>query len=413
MLDIVIKKIVKALLNFPLFLLIGIPGFIFIKLVSPWILIRLEGINCARIGHFAGNMELYCCEMDAAINRPSRKYIDLFFFNNEPICNQYLADLWKKKLTILPFWFLYPIRTFIRFVPYSKKNLIYSGHHNDRDMGNLMDRFPKHLSIDEKDKKNGTELLEKLGIPGDAKIVTLLVRDNAYLAANTSADWNYHSYRDCNVENFIPALEELTKMGYYVIRMGRKAETPLRVINNKIIDYAFNDNQSDFLDIYIGFRCEFCITTGAGWDNVPSMIFRKPVIFTNLVPFGRLSTYSRRFIITTKRHIDKVNGMELTMGEIFSKGLPYALRTSDFDKQNIALVENSAEEIKDATIEMLGYVNGTQKFSVDEEKLQNIFWEKYSQLLCAYPYPYAGSLHGEYKARFSSKYLVQNKNWVN
>jgi len=409
----VINQIVKAILYFPLFLLIGIPGFIFIKLVSPWILIRVQGVNCARIGHFAGNMELYCCEMDAGINRPSRKYIDLFFFNNEPICNQYLADLWKKKLTILPFWFLYPIRTFIRFVPYSEKNLIYNGHSNDRDINNLMDKFPKHLSIAENDEKRGAEILEKFGISSDAKIVALLVRDSAYLAADTSADWNYHSYRDCNVENFIPALELLTKMGYYVIRMGRKAKTPLCVINSKIIDYAFSDNQSDFLDIYIGSRCEFCITTGAGWDNVPSMLFRKPIIYTNLVPFGRLSTYSRRFIITTKRHINKVNGKELTIGEIFSNGLSYALRTADFDRKNITLVENSSEEVIDATIEMLGYVNGAHKFSVDEENLQNIFWEKYSQMLCDYPYPYVGLLHGEYKARFSSKYLIKNKNWIN
>ncbi len=43
-----------------------------------------------RIGHFAGNTELYCCERDAGINLPKQRHIDLFYVDKE-VCNQVVS----------------------------------------------------------------------------------------------------------------------------------------------------------------------------------------------------------------------------------------------------------------------------------------------------------------------------------
>jgi hypothetical protein len=54
--------------------------FISIQILRPWLLIRVSPLISERLGHFAGNTELYLCEKESEINIPKRKYIDLFYF---------------------------------------------------------------------------------------------------------------------------------------------------------------------------------------------------------------------------------------------------------------------------------------------------------------------------------------------
>ena len=65
--------------------------------------------------------------------------------------------------------------------------------------------------------------------------------------------------------------------------MGAIVEKPFKSKNPKIIDYANSNLRSDFMDIYLGAKCTFCISTGSGFQCLP-VLFRKPIIdlsFTN------------------------------------------------------------------------------------------------------------------------------------
>ena len=61
--------------------LISIPVFIIITLIRPWYLIRWQKLYSSRIGHFALNTELYCCERDTNLNFPKQKYKDIFYLD--------------------------------------------------------------------------------------------------------------------------------------------------------------------------------------------------------------------------------------------------------------------------------------------------------------------------------------------
>ena len=47
-----------------------------------------------------------------------------------------------------------------------------------------------------------------------------------------------------------PSLEELTKRGYFVLRMGSKVKDKLNTNNPKILDYANMEIRSDFRYIF-------------------------------------------------------------------------------------------------------------------------------------------------------------------
>ena len=84
-----IKLLFRKILKLPLYGL-AIPTVLIMRLIRPWLLVRVYGLISTRIGHFAANTELYLCERKAGINVPSQRHIDLFFMQ-EPICNQQLA----------------------------------------------------------------------------------------------------------------------------------------------------------------------------------------------------------------------------------------------------------------------------------------------------------------------------------
>ena len=72
-----IKSLIILVLQIPIYLL-SIPTVIIIRLIRPWFLIRWQGINSSRIGHFASETELYCCEIESGINKPKQNFIDLY-----------------------------------------------------------------------------------------------------------------------------------------------------------------------------------------------------------------------------------------------------------------------------------------------------------------------------------------------
>ena len=91
------------------------------------------------------------------------------------------------------------------------------------------------------------------------------------------------------MDKFYLAAENLTKRGYYVLRMGRETKLKFKSLNNKIIDYANSDWKSDLMDIFLGMKCSFCLTTATGMD-VFAWMFRKPIVeLKNPLSISRLS----------------------------------------------------------------------------------------------------------------------------
>ena len=59
--------------------IVSIPFLLIIYSINSKFLIRFQPLMSTRIGHFAGNTELYLCEKEMKINTPKQKYLDLFY----------------------------------------------------------------------------------------------------------------------------------------------------------------------------------------------------------------------------------------------------------------------------------------------------------------------------------------------
>ena len=425
---VVVKKVISfiyLMLRMPVYILL-IPIIIIIRLIKPWFLIRWQQINSGRIGHFAINTELYCCERDAGINSPSQRHVDLFYLKKY-VCNKQLKKMWLRSgLIILPEWLLHPlfqINRFINiFVPGGNyHNIGYLSEHMNNsltsahDINDLLCQFQTHIYFTDEEKLKGKRILNNFGLPEGAKFVCLIVRDSAYLDRHKKSEnyptrsWKYHNYRDGDVDKYVLAAEELAKRGYYVFRLGAKVLKPLKSSNPKVIDYA-SGMRSDFMDIYLAANCSFCLTNGMGIDEV-SRIFRKPIASV-IVPLAYQLFFggNEKELLITKSHIHKKNKNNLTISEIFSSNLALNLYSENFERSDVKLKENSPEEIRDLVIEMDERLNGNWNETEEDILLQKKFWlifkKNIKNLNLEKP------LHGKIKSKFGAKFLRENQNWI-
>lgn len=383
-----------------------------IRIISPWIIIRIGCLYSARIGHFASNTELYCLEKENKINTPiGIKVIDLFFLD-QSVCNNQLKLMWSRKLNIYSRFFLAPIwrlNNIVDSILKSDPNKFQAGHtsQSDRDIFNLMNDSVPVLSLTADEEDRGQKLLAQLGVPSGADFVCLTIRDSAYLAVHyPNVDWSYHNYRNSDIADYALAAEALADNGIYVIRMGVKVKTRMPTKHPKIIDYPFREMRSEFLDIYLGAKCLFCISQGTGFDAVP-IIFRRPVVYVNLVPVSYFNTFSKRSLGIFKHHISGSTGIELTFKEIFQSEADQFLTTSCFNEKNIILKNNTPEEILDVVLEMKDRIikdlwsEGSQL-----TKEQILFWSLFP--IHAVSKFNSNRLHGKIHALIGQKYLEEN-----
>lgn len=398
----ILNLLLKKAFKLPLYIL-AIPTVLVMRLISHWLLVRLGNLTSSRLGHFAGEPELYLCKIDASIYKRSQWQIDIFFMGKP--CNQQLAVMWRRVLKIWPLWIVGPIFVVNQLIPGGKLHDIDIA--NDvRDVHNLLDRSPPHLLYTAEEEERGEAGLRSMGLPVGAKLVCLNVRDSAYMNNIDSGKWDYHSYRDSNIQNYVLAAEVLAERGYFVIRMGAKVNEAINSTHPKVIDYAFNGMRNDFMDIYLGSKCVFCISTGTGWEVVPGWLFRKPICNVNYSPVGDLCTWSNKNIMLTKHHLQAISNKKLSFRKIFKQGVGFCSKTSDYESKGIKLIENTPEEICDVVIEMDERINGTWQPHNDDELLQQKFWEIFPE--DALDEVDGRPLHGVIKSRFGALFLRNN-----
>ena len=415
------RKLSVLLNNFFYFpsLILGFFLFIIIWLLSPILLIRVNKLISQRLGHYLTEVELYLAEQEKSLNYGSKnKCLDLFYYDG-PISNTYVHKIVKKKIIILPKILLMPIHMINKFFNKLLKKLDLSSQPikfiiprplcQDRDVRGMLNKTNQKIKIFDEDIKLGQETLLKLGVKSD-KYVCLAVRDSGYLdSVFPKGHWRYLDYRNGNIEKYILAAEELTKRGYYVLRMGKFNKKRLISNNPMIIDYSFSEHRSDFMDIFLGGNCSFCISTGFGFDSIP-LVFRRPIAYV-YAPIGYLFSFTKNSTAIFKKYYSLTENRFLKIKEIFLKELAYNFNNSltnvnSLTNKNILLVENSPEEIRELVIEMDKKCVNDWLISEEEKLLQIKFWDFFLKSSKEKNYDY---LHGIVNMEICTSFLKLHK----
>ena len=124
-----------------------------------------------------------------------------------------------------------------------------------------------------------------------------------------------------------------------------------------------------------------------------------------MVPIAYLATYRNDWVHLFKKHYSLEKKKMLSLNEIFDLGLALTLKTEDFKKKNVELMENTPEEIRDAAIELDNRLNKIYVETLEQKNLQKKFWLLYEKNL---EKSNAKHLHGKLFGLHSSSFLKAN-----
>lgn len=384
-----------------------LPIVVFIRLISPLIYIRITPLKVARIGHLIGEVEIYLCNKKK--DKKSFFTIDLFYIRkNEKICNIFLFNIIKKKIIIIPALIgkkIYQINLKLNRILNSKKSYFYELNFNSSP--EYLKINNQQIKMSDNDIEIGRKMAEKINLFSHDKFVCVVCRDSSYLKKNSNGkDFDYLSFRNADIDTFIPASNYITDKGYKVVRIGNVVEKKFEFGNPMVIDYSNTQHVNDLLDIYLISKCEFLITTALGLDMV-AKVCRKPIVTVNLCPFGILEYWANKHFMIFKKYFCNNKNKYLTISEIFDNKSAFFSETSHFKKNNIKLVDNTPEEILDVTKECIDYLLNNK---IKENNLyQNKFWNIYlSKRKLIAPRFYNKDLN----CIINEKFLIKNKNLI-
>jgi putative glycosyltransferase (TIGR04372 family) len=360
------------------------PLLLIMFLIKPFFLIRFGHLDTVRIGTIS-ILEDYLLNYkiwNSTIYEKKRKIFDIWAV--DPIvCNKQFLSILKRNFftskRMYPIYktlnFFFTNKNLSRYFKFIETHLIKS----NVSFPARLDRGENKLGLTKKEIQYGETFLNKFGIPKNAKIVCFTVRDSLYNKKKfPSEDFSYHNYRDSKIENYLPAIKELIKRNFYVVRMGRIAEKKINIKNKKFIDYAFHPLKNDLMDFYFAHKCHFWICSNTGLDEI-AVSLRKPVLDLNVAPVTSAKVTSKKTLICCKIYKD-FNNKKISLEKTFDKGAAHFSKSENFEKAKIKLVELNKKEIKDCVLEMLIMIKNSWKIkNKKDNRLQKKYKEIYSK----------------------------------
>ena len=398
-----IKRMIRLFVSVPLALVF----VIVIRVIRPFILVRIGAMRSDRIGHFVLETDLMLLEQEHGISPRPRRSIDIWYAP-EPISNRVIYEMWKRVMRIWPNWFMVPVFRLNNLMPGSRAHQIPNTASTCLDVHNLIDDAPPHLSFTPSEIEIGNRTLKQMGLGEGDRFVCFIVRDAAYTKmAFPDKDMSYHDYRNCDVDDYVLAAEAVADRGLFVFRMGSVVAKPLRSTHQRVIDYANSRFRSEFMDVFLGANCEFCVSDGLGYYAIPAA-FRRPNAYVNYSPFHMFYSSRACDLGIAKTVSSLKTGKRLNLSQMGENGIAQFSHTAQYSDAGVSIDSNTPEEIRDLMIEMLDRIEGSWKSQSGDDELQKSFWRKYSEVIGEQ----RTICHGEIRAKYGAQFLRDNRDWI-
>ena len=350
-------------------------------------------------------------------------YLDLFYFvQSINHVNQQWDKMWRRVLPVFPWAKLArSIDRFSQWFPgYNAHRIVYSdpqGHLTLEEHINYMASMDSkiysthnqyiecllgssqpNIFFTKVEEERGAKELRQLGIPPDNPFICFHNRDSAFLdTMKKGFNWRYHDFRDSSIRNYISAAGEMTKRGYYAVRLGAEVNEKVESTSPKLIDYACSGMRSDFLDIYLSAKCRFILCSDTGM-SFPAEVFKRPLVYVNWTYLLRVPVYAKYGLVIFKKFHLKNKNRYMSFSEMMNLEFGGIDTNEKFTRMNLELEENTPEEIHSVTVEMDERLNGTWQTTEEDEELQERFWAIFGPDKLKSP-----------DLRIGTEYLRQNK----
>jgi putative glycosyltransferase (TIGR04372 family) len=176
----------------------------------------------------------------------------------------------------------------------------------------------------------------------------------------------------------------------------------LNINNPRYFDKDYRDRRDDFSDVYLASICDFCISTGSGFDALVR-IFRKSILFVDFIPLGYYHSFCPHDLTISKSIYFK--NKKLRIRDIIKKDLLFGQNQQFYSKKNLKIKNNSPKEILQATKEMIRMLKNSKYLKNKNNSKDQVILDSLIEEKCL---EHNLKLHGIYNSSFSKKFLANN-----
>jgi putative glycosyltransferase (TIGR04372 family) len=358
-----------------------------------------------RIGHLAAEVDCFFKKIHLGQIEVAGKHFFVLAPDNK-VANLCLLDYWREHVTVVSdpalCWILglmsrgplmrHDIQNYVLAIGCAAEYYSVAAEWAERSA---------LLSLRSEHQARGEKFLAEIGMPKGTWFVCVHDRDFGYSIEDDSV----HSYRNTKVENLLPAMREIVARGGWCIRMGEPETKPLPAIVG-VIDYAHHASRSAELDVFLCANCRFFLGNTSGLFLVSS-VFGKPSALTNQTPFA--ATGFRPGDLSIPKLIKRRGNSEfMTSVEILSSPISNFRMSRFYSDAQLELIENSADEILDLTLEMLDTLEGRFNESPALVKYRTAFVQYLNPN--HYCFGAAGKMAGTFILRHPTMFRSPHKN---
>jgi putative glycosyltransferase (TIGR04372 family) len=207
----------------------------------------------------------------------------------------------------------------------------------------------------------GRSALRDAGLPHDAWFVALHVREGRWDGRHAGL----HGILNADISTYLPAIDEITRDGGWVVRMGDPGMGPMPQVPN-LIDYCHSNLRADWMDVFIAARCRFMLGTSSGPAYIPAL-YGVPSVLTNWWPPAQRPWHASD-IFVPKLLRRSADARYLTLSETLHEPFSYChSRRYLADHCGVHVEDNDAETIRAAVEEMLTRLDGNEGEDAEAE----------------------------------------------
>jgi putative glycosyltransferase (TIGR04372 family) len=326
-----------------------------------------------RIGHLVKDFDAYLKERLLA----GRTRKPIYIVETEP-CNRVILDYWRRYMHVFEDKWARRLSWLLQeasLVDDLEHDFAYTleGASPCFAIESEWGERPPLFTLKPDHATQGEACLRAMGIPKGAWFVCIHVREGGY----SPSDQAHHSYRDADIRNYQPAIEEIVRRGGWCVRMGDATMTPLPPMPG-LVDYAGSPLKSDLMDVFLCARCRFFLGTSSGLFLVSSA-FGVPSALSNMAPLGCSYGHFRKDISIPKLYLSN-DGRAIPFTRLMDQPAADFRWASLLAASGIQLQENTPDEILDLTREMLGRLGGSYVGTDGSEELQRAFRDLFSEI---------------------------------
>lgn len=214
--------------------------------------------------------------------------------------------------------------------------------------------------------------LKLMGINRD--FICIHAREVATKTNNFVSSYDDTSILDVDVNSYRQACGYLQGLGYQIVRIGKDEKRKCEI--KGVIDYA-NNFYDEFMDFYLISHCRFLLGGMAGIMSIAAF-WGRPVLQSNAISlcYGQESLPRTKYdLYLPKKFYSKRKRRLLNLYEMLNISYKCDRYNKRYEAEGIEIINNTGEEILNATIEMNEKLSHTWIITEEEINSMKKYWE--------------------------------------